>query len=239
MKKVVIVCFLGFVLYGCFYFVLHGEKEVRQQNVIGMQKDGISRDDSVNQEKDNEEAKSVWEKIALSKYGGAEFLTMEDIVSDNEIEFRINSVKATKKFDDAWACPYESATNFKHDKNMNITEKQSYVVFNMTVNNTKKKKSGKRDDFYYNGIFLMVCNSGGASVDGFEMYTVGMDKKYTNTFFRADLNPGETITTDFVYVIPDNYMRKKNYIYLHFDIFGLANPAAEDIKIMKTSLGHG
>ena len=201
MKKVVIVCFLGFVLYGCFYFVLHGEKEVRQQNVIGMQKDGISRDDSVNKEKDNEETKSVWEKIALSKYGGAEFLTMEDVVSDNEIEFRINSVKATKKFDAAWACPYESATNFKHDENMNITEKQSYVVFNMTVNNTKKKK-------------------------------------YTNAFFRADLNPGETITTDFVYVIPDNYMRKKNYIYLHFDIFGLANPAAEDIKIMKTSLGH-
>ncbi len=31
---------------------------------------------------------------------------------------------------------------------------------------------------------------------------------------------------------------KKNYIYLLFDIFGLMNPTAEDIKIMKTSLGH-
>ncbi len=238
MKKGLIICFLGVVLYGGFYFVLHGEKEVRQQNVIDMQNGKISIDDSVNQEKDNGEIKSVWEKIALSKYGGAEFLTMDDVVSNNKIEFRINSVKVTKKFDVAWVCPYESATNFKHDKNMNITEKQSYVAFNMTVNNTKKKKNGKRNDFYYNGIFLMICNSSGASVDGFEMYTVGMDKKYTNAFFRADLNPGETITTDFVYVIPDKYIRKKNYIYLHFDIFGLASPAAEDIKIMKTSLGH-
>ena len=146
MKKGLIICFLGVVLYGGFYFVLHGEKEVRQQNVIDMQNGKISIDDSVNQEKDNGEIKSVWEKIALSKYGGAEFLTMDDVVSNNKIEFRINSVKVTKKFDVAWVCPYESATNFKHDKNMNITEKQSYVAFNMTVNNTKKKKN-KQEDF--------------------------------------------------------------------------------------------
>ena len=66
----------------------------------------------------------------------------------------------------------------------------------------------------------------------------GWTKNIQMRFFKADLKPGKTITTDFVFVIPDKYMKKKNYIYLLFDIFGLTNPTAEDIKIMKTSLGH-
>lgn len=238
MKKVVIVCFLGFVLLGGFYFVSHGEKAILQKKTEDVQKDKISGDNYIKTNKDDVELKSVWEKIALSKYGGAKFLTMEDAVCDEGIEFRINSVRITKKFDTAWARPYESSTNFKHDKNMNIREKQSYVVFNMTVHNTAKKENSPEESFYYNGIIVKIYNSKGVSVDGFEIYTMGMDKKYTNAFFKADLKPGKTITTDFVFVIPDKYMKKKNYIYLLFDIFGLTDPTAEDIKIMKTSLGH-
>ena len=37
--------------------------------------------------------------------------------------------------------------------------------------------------FYYNGIIVKIYNSKGVSVDGFEIYTMGMDKKYTNAFF--------------------------------------------------------
>lgn len=109
MKKVVIVCFLGFVLLGGFYFVSHGEKAILQKKTEDVQKDKISGDNYIKTNKDDVELKSVWEKIALSKYGGAKFLTMEDAVCDEGIEFRINSVRITKKFDTAWARPYESS----------------------------------------------------------------------------------------------------------------------------------
>ncbi len=179
----------------------------------------------------------TWDKIANSYIEDETINEPDENVLQDDWVYHINSASITKKYSKKWdAVPDYSI--YQYDKNYNLINNYSYVVLNITVQ--CKQVSDSINDFWLNALWLNIYDSNGNAIksDYSEMATASLGKPRIQSYFHNPLKKGESLTTDIVYIVADDILKKKDsYYVLSINNQNIKPSDPEDIGLIKIPLG--
>ncbi|MDD4369588.1 MAG: DUF4352 domain-containing protein [Anaerostipes sp.] len=160
-------------------------------------------------------SEKVWEKIYKSGYR-ARIIEVGKKVTQDDWTYQVNSAQLTKKQGN-WL--KEDDTWYKCDKNGNVTDHKTLVKVNITVTQNTNSKS-----FWLNNSKLELYNKDGTKVvEGYDYELCGATivQNTKSNCYQYSLKKGETVTTDLIYAVPDQYIKQTKYYMLEINNTGI------------------
>jgi len=180
-----------------------------------------------NSKSKSEEEDVYWDKVkAFCEC--AQMVEMEDTVTIGDWSYHVNSAEITKKKGD-WNNP--DWNRFEYDSDGNLINEYSFVKANITFHCLKKSER----TFYLNLMTCHVYDKTPELVTGSEMVTAVLDKSEDKDFFEYDMQKGDTLTTDVVFIIEDKFVGE-DYKYIAYINIAGGETVPEDIACIKLKL---
>jgi len=213
---VVVVCFISIIK---FIFlddkIMLTKENSSHSEVIDSESEKQQNTDIVKNDENGTSNDEVWNKIS-SDCGGSIIAEIDDTVMQDDWAYHVNSYHVTKEKGN-WE---NSDSNiYKFDDDGNLVNKYSFIVINITVECKNKSDA----EFWLNGMTFLIYDANGKNVGGSEMNAAAIDKPMSKSFYLYNLELGDILTTDIIFVLEDNMISEKNNYLLSINNTGMAS----------------
>ena len=161
--------------------------------------------------------------------------SMENTIEKEGITYDFGEVKISKELPKECVLALDYGEQ-KIDKNGTITNGFSYVIFPVSIKNKNKQET----TVGLNSIYIYCFGEDAKEKEGIEI--AGMKTKRNErlkSFFIFDLEKGERLQTDLVYIVPDEFLTKKCGLVFSIDVTGVTPQCVADTCYIKIPIGRG
>lgn len=213
---VVAVCIISIVKF----VLLDNKIKVTKENsshseVIDSDSEKQQNTDKVNNNENGSSTDEVWNKIS-SDCGGSIIAEIDDTVVQDDWAYHVNSYKVTKEKGN-WENPDWNI--YKFDDEGNLVNEYSFIVINIKVECKNKSDA----EFWLNCMTFLSFDANGKNIGGSEMNAAAIDKPMMKSFYLYNLELGDILTTDIIFILDDNMISKKNNYLLSINNIGISS----------------
>lgn len=171
----------------------------------------------------SKEKESTWDKIRKAGYDARIVEAGKENIQDG-YRYQIHSAQLLKKQGD-WKKPDSSW--YQIDQDGNVLGDDTLVKVNITIQ--REKKAENDDEIYLNMMYLYLYDKDGNPVNdqndnGYEPCAASVVTSDDQDAFRYPLKEGESVTTDLIYAVPDQSIKRTEHYLLHVNLRG-ADPS--------------
>ncbi len=218
MKKIMVRVLGCIIMAVCIIsvakFILFDNKYRVSINNSNSEVNDFDNDKQQNKSDNGSSNDEVWNKIR-TECGGGIIADIDDTVIQDDWAYHVNSYRVTKE-KGSWENP--EWDKYEFDNTGNLINEFSFIVINITVECKKKSDA----EFWLNCMTFLTFDTQGKNIGGSEMSTATIDKPMTKSFYRYNLELGDVLTTDIVFILDDNMISEENYYLLSINNTGIS-----------------
>lgn len=224
MKKIIVRIFGCIVVAVCVIsivkFVMLDNKvmETKEDNfpeAIDSDNEKQQNNDITNNNEDVISTDEVWDKIS-SDCGGSIIAEVDDTIVQDDWAYHVNSYKVTKEKGN-WENPDWNIYKFGDEGN--LVNEYSFVVINITIECKNKSDA----ELWLNCMTLLSFDANGKNIGGSEINAAAIDKPMTKSFYLYNLEQGDSLKTNIIFILNDNMISKNNHYLLSINNTGISS----------------